>query len=87
MRPVIHKNMAAIQTQTRFAPMCLIALLLCAGLLTAGCDKAGVVPQDKKPETAGPGQGKNKSQGGGVDDMSVVPAPAGVKTGIEGGRK
>ncbi len=72
----------------RFAPICLIALWLCAGLLAGGCDAQGNAPKVVEPVAAGEKPKQNlKAQGGGVDDMRLIPAPAGVKTGIEGGRK
>lgn len=64
----------------------LLAALLGAGLLATGCNSENAPPVKPLPS---PDQMKrqNKAQGGGVDDMTVYPAPPGQKTGLEGGKK
>jgi len=75
------------QLYLRRISVSLFATSLLFGLLATGCQ------QSKEAETpvkslAVDGQAKkNKAQGGGVDDMALYPAPAGQKTGIEGGKK
>jgi len=70
----------------RFVSIGLLAALLCIGLLGAGCD-SGNVPAVAPAPKAGTAQHPNKQQGGGVDDMTLYPAPSGQKTGTEGGKK
>jgi hypothetical protein len=71
----------------RIASTALLVMSLCAGILGAGCNGNENSPPVKTQQSADQLQTKSKTQGGGVDDMSVVPAPPGVKTGIEGGKK
>ena len=65
----------------------LLALLLWGNLLITGCDNKGNSPPVKQTIAPEQAQAKTKSQGGGVDDMNVYPAPPGQKTGLEGGKK
>jgi len=66
--------------------MGLLAVLLCVGLLASGCESGNAPPVKPFPPADQTGR-KNKAQGGGVDDMTIYPAPAGQKTGLEGGKK
>jgi len=66
-------------------------ILLCGcialSVSLAGCqkDETTTIKAAAPPPSAANGAGGK--QGPGVIDMSVHPAPAGVKTGLEGGKK
>ena len=71
----------------RIVPIGLLAVLLFTGLLSSGCNGSSNDPP-VKPLPPAEEMGKlNKKQGGGVDDMTVYPAPAGQKTGLQGGKQ
>jgi len=66
-----------------------ILLCLFVGLSVAltGCQKDDTQTIKAAAAPAAPANGMGGKQGPGVVDMSVHPAPAGVKTGLEGGKK
>ncbi len=68
-----------------FLPVALLAV--CAGSLMTGCNNSGVTPSVKPASSTSQTGAPTKAQNGGVDDMTLVPAPTGQKTGIEGGKK
>ncbi len=72
-----------LHKKLRFASLGVLALLV----LFTGCQKQKDAEAPVSTATNIEGGKKGKSQGGGVDDMAVYPAPSGVKTGIEGGKK
>lgn len=54
----------------------------------AGCSKQEATNTNVPPPSPPtPTAGGVKQPGGATPDMNVYPAPAGVKTGLEGGRK
>jgi hypothetical protein len=69
----------------------LLGSLLGVGIMLAGCNKAAENADASTAKPPSPRAEVNtgaKAPGrGGVPDMDVYPAPSGVKTGIEGGRK
>jgi hypothetical protein len=72
----------------KFNPV-LLCVFVGLSVALAGCQKDDtqvVKATPLPPPNAGAGQG-GKQGPGGVIDMSVHPAPAGVKTGLEGGKK
>jgi len=57
-------------------------------LAFVGCSKQEATNTNVPPPSAPtPTAGGVKQPGGATPDMNVYPAPAGVKTGLEGGRK
>lgn len=71
----------------RLVPIGLLAVFLCIGFLGGGCTESGNTPPVKALPSAAEMRQQKKAQGGGVDDMTVYPAPAGQKTGLDGGKK
>jgi hypothetical protein len=69
----------------------LVSMLLVSIVVSlTGCSRSEDAAQSSAPkappavQAATPGKTQG---GGGIPDMNVYPAPAGVKTGIEGGKK
>lgn len=73
-----------------FACMAILAVALMLTVLLTGCSQKEQVPADNGP--AAPANPSNKQAtpgagGGAAADMTPIPAPSGVKVGLEGGRK
>lgn len=65
-------------------------LLISVGVLLAGCSRSDEAAQPTPPQPSAAQAAapvKPQGGGGGIPDMNVYPAPAGVKTGTEGGKK
>jgi hypothetical protein len=67
-------------------------ILMCAfvglSIVLAGCQKdETTVVKAAPPPPGGTPTGSGKPVGGSVINTSVMPAPPGVKTGLEGGKK
>jgi hypothetical protein len=75
----------------RLVKLGLLSALLGSGVLLAGCSRSGgnadasPPPPQANVQTTPPPQ--KPMGGGGVPDRSIHPAPPGVQTGLEGGRK
>lgn len=70
----------------------LITLVAASALFSAGCSKGGEaattnVDSPKPASVAPPGTVVGKQSNAATPDVNLYPAPSGVKTGLEGGRK